>query len=183
MLFRSNLAVGTGKIIDLAVSTGKIDNLAVTNAKIANLAVTSGKIDDLAVTTLKIGDQAVTIPVSAFTAGIFESGDATWKTMQQISITSTGAPIYIHFSFSHTVWGTSNNQASEIRLLRDTTVIYGPTAFLSIVAATDSYMAVSAGITDQPGSGDHTYYLQICGGTDRSVATYNRSIVLLEMKK
>ena len=173
--------VGANEII---AQVANIKDGVITNAKIENATIETAKIKDLNVTTVKIANQAVTIPVSVFTADTFDSGDATWKTMQQLTIISTGSPIYIHISFVEATYGTTEMQTCRMQLLRDSTVIYEPCEFHSFVwNETPLTMAISIGMTDQPGSGNHTYYLQIYGGVSHSVQAWNRSIILLETKK
>jgi hypothetical protein len=55
----ANLAVGSGKLVDLAVTAAKLAEEAVETAKIKGLAVTESKLAALAVTTAKIAAEAV----------------------------------------------------------------------------------------------------------------------------
>jgi hypothetical protein len=148
---------------------------------IADAAVTNAKIGTAAVDTLELKGQAVTIPVSAYSAaGIIINDAAGQKTIQTVSILSSGAPINIHFSF---VCTDGDEYSSEIRVylyragrataLFDSTNIQGP----------DDYMygvPFAAAITDTPGSGTRTYYLK---ASSFSAIARARSIVLLEVKK
>ena len=172
----ADAAIITAKVADLAVATAKIADAAITTAKIADAAIGTAKISDLNVTTLKVANQAITIPVSAYTAtGVSLPSGGAWVTIQTISITSTGAPIFLTNSLC-----TDNTKVQydiSIRLLRGTTEIYNP----GIVTGTCLY---AFNIVDTPGSGDFTYDLQAnssTAGIDNLAD--NVSMMALEVKK
>lgn len=162
-------AIETAKINNLAVTEGKIGSLAVTVAKIANATITGAKIANLAVDTLQIAGNAVTTPHGAYTAGSVTIADGNTNTVQSISITTDGSPLFITCS-ARTTCGTVNYQ-----LYRGGTEIYdapNPTSGL-----------VAFNLVDSPSSGTYTYYFKVecnCGGT---AYIWNRSMMILGVKK
>lgn len=117
-----------------------------------------------AVNTINLAGQAVTIPVGAYSSGQTPVGSYA----QTATIVSTGAPIVISASVV-----ISNNQENITwSLRRNGVVIYqGPNIF------NPNPLAVAFTVIDTPGAGSHTYQL---GASDSS---YNRALVLLEVKK
>jgi len=177
--------ITSAKIGYAAISSAKIVDAAITNAKIANLAVDTAKIADLAVETVKIQDQAVTIPVSAVTQGDASQTDQNWYTAQSISITSTGAPIFIFCSLI-TDEGGFGDPSPEInlRITRNGTEIASNLAALD-ASTGDRGQSHVLNVADTPGAGTFTYDFDIqeTGGDAEGYRYYNRSMLALEVKK
>jgi predicted phage tail protein len=181
--------VGTNEIIatsaniaNSVITTAKIGDAQITSAKIGDAQISTAKIGDLNVTTLKIADNAVTVPVSAYTAGVYTGGGAS----QTITITATGAPIFILASAS--VTGASagsedpNPVSTGIELKMDGVTIAELTGLYSgYVGSSGSWVALSIPASIQfshtPSAGTHTYTLH--GG----VETKQRAIFALQTKK
>lgn len=196
-------AVTSNTIVANAITSTKIDADAVTathmaansitaaNAALANLAVTTAKIADLAVSTLKIQDQAVTIPISVYTEAQRTFGTA-WVTVQQASITSSGAPIHLDFSCALVVAAQSSGTSFDfvyLRILRGATPIWeeqvvGVTDRWSAAGYENGYTTVAVGKQDTPGAGTYTYYVQMQSVVGLVLSgAYARSLLLLETKK
>ena len=165
------------------IQNATIANAAITEARIADLAVGNGKIGNLAVTTLKIDNNAVTIPVSAYTDGDVSIAANSWTTVQQVTITSSGAQITVGgFCVLRTPGGTFENLFTQYRVLRDGNDIFNASGTALRYSTGDvSAMPVGFMITDTPGSGSHTYTFQYL--TPRSGYAQRRSLVLIETKK
>jgi hypothetical protein len=189
-----NLAVTEAKIANAAVTNAKIGNLAVDTAKIANLAVNEGKIANLAVSTLKIQNQAVTIPVSAFTAGTTTLSTAgTLLLIQQVSLTSTGAPILVQGSFATSVRQINEQPVGErayrVRLLRNGVTLFIAefgryTRFVSLISDVGFGLA-GFNFRDTPGAGFVTYQVYVSSDTG-PIAACNisqRALTCIEVKK
>lgn len=176
----ADLAVGSAKIALLAVGTAQIANAAITEAKIDDLAVTTAKIDDLAVSTLKIEDNAVTIPTSAYTAGSVSCTASTWVTIQSVSFTSTGQPVFINFSFLFDIDSVGGATNFDIRLQRNGSTIWSMTGIRNFDSGGGANVRAGA-VGDLPSAGSVTYNLEV-----NSLATHNasaRSLLALECKK
>jgi len=143
------------------------------------IVATTARIDNLAVTTAKIGSQAVTIPVSVYGTSAISMTNDTWTTVAQASITSTGAPIMIIAFGTFYYFGTTY-ESFGIRILRDSTTIG---SYYSSVNASSLPLNVS----DTPGSGSFTYYLQLysydSAVTPAANEAYVRSLLLLDSNK
>lgn len=183
-------AIGTAYIADAAITQAKIGNLAVGSAQIADAAITTAKIGSAAVDTLQLAGQAVTIPVSAYTSGNITITGSTETTVQSVSLTSTGAPIFLLFTANIrngnglVEAGDSyyyNPVPTEIRIYRGATQIQR-TSFSESGA-----MAVT--IKDTAGAGNVTYYAKAysIGGTQAdgssNAVVSARSLFLLETKR
>jgi len=171
--------VGTNEIVAF---TANIKDGVIETAKIGDAQISTAKIGDLQVSTLKIANNAVTIPVSAYTAS-GTSGSTSFTTVQSASIVSTGAPIAIWAGFFAFYYADSGAPSIEYRLLRDSTVIYGPI----LVNQSQSVFidgAFMLHILDTPGSGTHSYELQVAEGNTSNVGSVtSRVVTLLETKK
>ena len=137
-----------------------------------------------AVETLKIDGNAVTLPVSAYTASSSSFGSGTWATVQSITITvpsvASAQPIILwwHGLIKQTL-DAGNYGNYHIRILRDSTTIFEVTE--------DQLQGDSGGnvgvITDTPGTGTFTYYLQGEHNDQGSTAMLNRSLAALLAKR
>jgi hypothetical protein len=172
-------AITSAKINNAAITSAKINNAAITTAKIDNAAITSAKINNLAVDTIKIADQAVTIPVSSYTAGEITPANGFVNTLQQITIVSTGAPIFINFTCICTSTAVFGQSSTNLKLFRGNDEIqdFGQMAKMEYGNA----MPLSVAITDTPQAGTHTYYIKV--SSFQSVKYKARSMTALEVKK
>jgi hypothetical protein len=135
-----------------------------------------------AVDTINLAGQAVTIPVSAYTAS-FDSwdGQTTYLAVQQATIGSSGAPIYIHISFYGAWSRTDTGSASAVFRLRRRNSD-GTDTVLREYTLQEKYNSYA--VQDTPGAGSVTYYLE--GRVTASQARLHagvRMIFLLETKR
>lgn len=121
-LSADRLAVGA-----ITAESAVIANAAIGTAQIANAAITTAKIGDLQVNTLQIGNQAVTFPVQGYTsASTSIPSNGAWTTVQEVNVTSTGAPIQIIASANVTSYDNNQNTwppSTSWRLLRNDAVV------------------------------------------------------------
>ena len=175
-------AVGSAQIGSAAVGSAQISDAAITNAKISDAAITNAKIGNAAVDTLQLAGQAVTIPTSAYTDGSIVASYGSTATIQQVSFTSSGAPVYISYDFYATATGL--NQANVTLSL---TVYRNSTLIRSISAAEGSAISeyISGSFTDVPNAGNVTYYLKAAATSVNSVSATlsKRSLFTLETKR
>jgi hypothetical protein len=184
--------IGWAKIEDVSITNADINDLSAEKINAGTLSsdrlsVDGATIDtdgtgqliikDLGVSTIKIADQAVTIPVSSYSSSEINPRGTT--TIQQVTIDSSGASIFINFTCicrSTAVFGLS---FTDLKLYRDATEIqdFGQMAKMEYGNA----MPLSVAITDTPTAGEHTYYIKATSYT--SVRFKSRSMTALEVKK
>lgn len=192
--------VGTNEII---AHTANIKDGVISTAKIGDAQISTAKIGDLQVDTIKIANNAVSIPVSAYTAAaatIAMTSPETWTTVQSAVIASSGAPVSCSFSSLANLVPDSGSTISgvpNVRVRRGSTILYQAAYNLKTITITvgELYAHIVQGpdsftISDTPGAGTFTYYLEYCiVGVGASTIFWptrtvsNRSIVLLETKK
>jgi len=138
-----------------------------------------GQIADLAVSTLKIQDNAVTFPVSAYTAAGWVDGD-----VQEVSITTTGAPLIIIASCRVKCPGTAEVLFKDyyLKLFRDVTEIYTSGVLKLFVWGEGiwGYTLTTISFRETPGAGTYTYKLNL-SGADMTGA--QRFLFVMETKK
>lgn len=180
----SNAAITNALIANAAITSAKIQDGEITNAKIGTAAITSAKIGTAEVDTIKIAGNAVTVPVSAFTAGIFRNtGFDTWQDMQTISITTSGSRVYIASSANYLQGAGEGGEfgAAPIpglfRLVRDST---------ELMQSSETAMSFS----ETPSAGTYTYRLQCISTNSFGVSSIyfyagasNRSLFVIETKR
>lgn len=133
--------------------------------------------------TLQIADNAVTIPTSVYTDGAVTLSTAVAGTViQQLSFTSSGAPVYLAYDFLVSASGLNSNTVTvTLQLKRGTTLIR------SLVVANSSYINqyISGAFTDTPGAGAVTYQLLLVISSNNlsSAGASKRSIFTLETKR
>jgi len=144
--------------------------------QIADATIVTAKIADLAVETLKIKDNAVTIPTSVYTAGSI-SFQLSWTTIQTLTITTSGSPLLIGFSF---VGVPISGMRLGCRILRDATVLvsFGPVALWA-----STYQPVAFIYADTPAAETYTYTVQCNEMNNDAAAAANRSMYIIETKK
>ena len=187
----NSITVGNAAIADGTITTAKISDAAITNAKIGSAAITTAKIGTAQVDTLQIAGQAVTIPVSAFTVGsidAFNNLTTSWKTVQEITFTASGNPIYITTSGS-AIQGYTFTQGffnASFRIARRTG---GPGIGPSTPLTTNSVGNPALNITDNPPNGVYGYELQMLNPfnttapSNTTPSISNRSMYALETKR
>lgn len=138
-----------------------------------------GQIANLAVSTLKIQDNAVTLPVSAYTAAGWVTGD-----VQSVSITTTGAPLIIIGSVRVKATGTAEvlHRPYYVKLKRDTTEIYTSGVLYVFCWGTDTtgYTLTTIVYRETPSAGTYTYKLNVPGTW---VTCAQRFLFVMETKK
>ena len=152
------------------------------SSTVAATIKSDGVLNTNKVITDSIINNAVTIPVSAYTAS-GTSGTSSFTTVQSASIVSTGAPIAIWAGFFAFYYADSGAPSIEYRLLRGSTVVYGP---ILVNQAQSVFIDGSflLHILETPGAGTYTYELQVAEGNSSNVGSVsNRVITLLEAKK
>jgi hypothetical protein len=132
------------------------------------------------IATGNIKDNAVTIPVSAYTDGdVTITSEAT---VQSLSITTHGSPVYISYSYTLRSNGAAflDFTTYDLRLYRGTTLIQEITGLIGFGGG---YCTIKAGnFSETPAAGTYTYAL-------KAVATYAssifkaRSLFAIEMRK
>jgi hypothetical protein len=177
-------------------------NMYAPGMKVENGTLTISQIN--VINTLQIGPNQVTLPLSAYTESSFIGTKDNWGrnygTVQQCSITSTGAKIIINMSCEFTgakvvtnpVNGTESYVTPIFRMYRTTS-----TGSDAVILVTKEMLntrgTCTMSIEDTPGVGSFIYYLQIqqikqydpnitpyTGGT---ASATNRFIGLLEAKR
>lgn len=166
-LATTELITLSAQIKDAIITSAKIGDAQITSAKIGDLEVNSAKIANLTVGTEKITGNAVTVPVSAYTqAGIVI---ASSQTIQSLSITTSGAPVQVFFSFLLTT------TSCIFRLTRNGTDVI-PSSTLS------GGGLVAFAIGDAPAAGTQTYAL-LAQGTGTGPLALLRSLLVIETKR
>ena len=162
-----------------AIDTAYIANAAIKTALIDNLAVTTGKIANLAVDTLQVAGNAITVPVGNYTEASITTSATTFTEVQSVTIDAGSAPISIIGACY-----CKNNSVSvaevNIRLVRDGTVVYNGRS--SGLGASQSTSMV-AQYEEAPGTGSHTYSMQIGPTTTINISTTSRSLLCIGLKK
>jgi len=138
------------------------------------------QIGDLAVDTLQIQNNAVTLPVSAYTAAGWVNGD-----VQEVEITTTGAPLIIIASVRVRATGTAEvlHRPYVVSLKRDAGEIYTSGTLYVFCWGTDitGYTLTTVAYRETPGAGTYTYKLNLAGYGLVSCA--QRFLFVMETKK
>lgn len=136
-------------------------------------------INDSGVNTTQIASNAVTIPVSSYTSGTLTPSGGSEATIQQVTITSTGEPIFINFTCICTSTAVFGQSSTNLKLYRGTTEVqdFGQMAKMEYGNA----LPLAISITDTPTAGTHTYYIK--SSTFISVNYKSRSMTALEVKR
>jgi archaellum component FlaC len=141
------------------------------------------------VATGNINANAVTLLVTTFTASDIRSTAVnTWQDFQVLTITSNGSPIYITTA-GQSLYGSFFDGADFVSIIPKIRIVRNSTVLI-----TGSGLASSSLVyNDQPGSGTHTYRLQVNSDTypynpiPSDIGPYaglaNSSLFLLEVKR
>jgi hypothetical protein len=180
----ANGAISNAKIGDAEITTAKIGDGQITNAKIGNAQITTAKIGAAQVDTLTIAGNAVTVPSSAFTSSALNLGlSSSWVTAQTLSVTTSGARVFISFSSSvtgATIVGESSftNYVPVFRLKRNSTVVF------------DASESSAFTYSETPPASSYTYAVEVSVGTSQTrfnelsnTTVAARSLFILETKR
>jgi hypothetical protein len=141
---------------------------------------TTVTINGALVVTDNLVPEAVTVQAAAFTTGSITGGFASWTTIQSITIDSTGAVVLLLAGFivSEVFDGTY-----AWRLTRDGTVVFRVGSGSPGIGAKNS--ANMPPFTDLPGSGSHTYNLDVIDYGDGTLPLYcyDRGLYAIEIKR
>jgi len=139
------------------------------------------KISDSGVNTVQIANNAVTVPSSAFTTSNISCPDATETTVQSLSVTTTGATIFVIFSIQIKTT-TGIGSFFNINFYRGTTLLYTARVWANTAGSIEPIN--SSSLSDSPGAGTYTYTIKVSPlGTGSGAVTANRSLLALEAKK
>lgn len=144
---------------------------------------TSGylQIKALGVDTPFIANNAATVPSSVFTAGNISCPDSTETTVQSLSVTTTGATIFVIFSIQIKTT-TGIGSFFNINFYRGTTLLYTARVWANTAGSIEPIN--SSSLSDAPGAGTYTYSIKVSPvGTGSGAVTANRSLLALEAKK
>lgn len=164
-----------------------LDNITVESGPsgellIKDLGVDTAKINNLSVDTIKIRDNAVTIPISAYTEGVFTTtAGAGWQDVQTITLSSADSPTMLVASLVVDNIGTSVEPYYRIFNKTTNQNLYGP-----VYAATWSGapMGFSSGIQVQsPNSVIALQWISSTAGGGQGFYIGNRSITAITVKK
>ena len=131
-----------------------------------------------AVNTINIAGNAVTFAVSAYSTSSLTVDYSYYRTLQSVSISSTGAPVFILGSTVYEASSTEADNSLTVRLVRDGTVL----SSINLRVQPWETGVVPIFFTDTVSAGYHTYTIE---ATCRNVITYHtsRSMFLLETKR
>ncbi len=176
-------AIVTAKIADGNITTAKIATAAITTALIATAAITNAKIGTAEVGTLTVAGNAITFTQSAFTSGNLTL-TTSYQDVQTISYTNTGdgSPwpclILAHFNISN----TGIDDDFWVQVLRDSTVLYGPTG--NLLWGEDGEFVTMMFMDTPPSSGTYTYKIQVKRVSSGTAITVQlRSLAVLGTKR
>lgn len=168
------------------ITTGPETGVFIKNASIENLSITNTKIDNSAVSTVKVANNAITSAVSAYTASAIEAiSDITWIDAQSLTITTTGARVFISAT-ANIITGIQNPTGDDPFVYYPQARLIRGSDILVEMGTVRGPFAIS--FSEFPASGTHTYKLQIRGeNTSDSNPDYpefsQRSIFAIETKK
>jgi hypothetical protein len=130
-----------------------------------------------AVNTINIAGNAVTFAVSAYSTSNLTVGPS-YSTLQSVSISSTGAPVFIMGSTVYQAASTGTVGTLMVRLVRGTTVL--SSTILSVQPGDTGTVPIF--FTDTVSAGGYTYTIEAASS---NVETYHtsRNMFLLETKR
>jgi|LGOV01.1.fsa_nt_gb hypothetical protein len=190
---------GASWLTDAVVYSGNKIAEANIGTYMSTAAILEAYIKDAQVSTLKLQDQAVTFAVSSFleTEGtITNTSTSTYKTetVRQVSITSTGAPIDIHWAltacgYREVSYGDNIEGTFKIQLYQGTTKIFDSGWLICLNNGTTYKGHFSGKFRHTPSSGSYVYYLKMLvnkasqNGYDSVMKHSNKYIKVEETKK
>lgn len=117
------------------------------------------ELDDDVVDTINIVGNAVTNITSAYTGSTTIISAGTWTQVQSLVVTLGAHPAVVRAScHANTNAGVGNYGSTQIRVLRDGSVIAGPVANTAYTMA-DGFLGFD--INDAPGAGTYTYSIEL----------------------
>lgn len=143
----------------IVVGTAAIEDGAIVNAMIGTAAIETANILAAAVQTLSIAGQAVTVPVSVSLGSPVGVAPDTWTTVCSAVISNSGAPALVLCGGQIDQLGAGVN--GMIRLVRDGTVLWTTSSIFLSVGGGHNLLVGQVTTTDNPGSGSHTYQVQM----------------------
>jgi hypothetical protein len=140
-----------------------------------------------AVQTIEVANSAIAIDtaLSAFGSGSISFTPAdTGIGTQDVRIAVTGAPVFIHASFTCNVQAqTDFTTSASFRLVRDSTQL-ALFAGLQTISSESRTEVLSASLSENPPAGNRTYLLQARRNANSSGGNASsRSLAVLETKK
>lgn len=139
-------------------------------------SLTANAID--AVNTINIAGNAVTFSVSAYSASGLTVGGSFYSALQSVSITTTGAPVFILGSTVYNAAQSGTTGTLRVRLLRGTNVL----SSTSLRVQPGETGTVPIFFTDTVSAGSYTYTLEASSSNVNTTHT-SRSMFLLETKR
>jgi len=137
------------------------DRWPTTGSGNAGVAGTAGgaSVGTAAVDTINIVGNAVTNITSAYTGSTTVISAGVWTQVQSLAVTLGAYPAVIRAScHANTNAGVGNFGSTQIRVLRNGSVIAGPVANTAYTMA-DGFLGFD--IVDSPGAGTHTYSIEL----------------------
>ena len=134
------------------------------------------------VATGNINLNAVSNTVSAFTAGSIAGGDSSYVTVQTVTISTSGSPVFVFASGTgQAAQDETGNNWPSYAIFRDSTllIVTGGTSPLN------QSNNASMSYTDTPSAGTYNYYLKCMGGygAPYGASISNRSLLAMELKR
>ncbi len=144
------------------------------------VGVAGNLIVDGSIITRTIAAENITVPRSAFTQGTVSLTSGAWTAVQSLSITTSGAPVYL--IASAVVDATANNTLTSTYLQIDRDGISSVTVALSGWGGPTYYATLAGSLIDTPAAGAHTYTVYVLHNSVGATAI-NRSLFALEMRR
>lgn len=189
----SEAGSGQGVLIDSVAVFPLLEQITSSNASthVGAGAVGNTELGTSSVSTSTIQSNAVSVSANAITdSGINVDDHINWTTVQSVSYTSSGASVILNcYARIIVTAGDGNPRALNVRLVRGggATVVSDMGTFTFDSSAGGLLQYPWSGVaTDTPPSGSITYELQVKFNSVSTSATsdvYNRTIVILEMKR
>jgi hypothetical protein len=131
------------------------------------------------VATSNINANAVTIPTSSLSTAGLSVADGAWRDIQEVTYTSTGAPVLITYSFNFQASGADANDSISIRITYDSNEIYTTDCSLG-----ENLPLSASTLHTNTATGPRTYKVQMLINTAiGSMTVYNRVLTSLETKR
>lgn len=157
-------------------------DLIADSAFIGTGVILKANIGDLQVDTIKLAGNSVTVPSSAYTSTSTNLVSGSWVDVQSLTVSNTGAPTLLLFNAQASQIASGVYNILRFRIVRDSTVIYGPVENWSYQ---DENRSFSLSVTDTPAAGTYTYKVQafLQTGSGGSGNVSHRSLVAIETKR
>jgi hypothetical protein len=131
------------------------------------------------VATSNINSNAVTIPTSSLSSSGLSVADGDWRDIQEVTYTSTGAPVLITYSFNFQASGADANDSISVRITYDSSQIY-----ITECSLGENIPLSASTLHTNTATGARTYKVQMLINTAiGSMTVYNRVLTSLETKR